>query len=184
MTHVVNRCPSCGVEHDASADSFCEACGTPLRAWCRAHSREAGWLDGPACDRCAKEAAPALRSRAATALPCPDVSGAIGSPAFVSAPAGAGRAELAKAPADAMARMTSMSMVEHHIAMLLMMLLATGGGTLLGVIGGFVYVFFGYGSLPDTPLWFALIGAIVGLVTGGVSCAKYLRSLRELPGIP
>lgn len=56
--HVVERCPSCGVEHDVSADSLCEACDTPLRAWCRAHSRETGWLDGPACARCAKEDAP------------------------------------------------------------------------------------------------------------------------------
>jgi hypothetical protein len=181
----VERCPSCGVEHDVSADSICGACDTPLRAWCRAHSREAGWLDGPACDRCAKEAAPAPRSRAATALPCPDVSGAIASPAFVSAPApAAGRAELAKAPADAMARMTSMSMVEHHIAMLLMMLLATGGSTLLGVITGFVYVFFGFGSLPDTPLWFALIGAVVGLITGGWACRDHVKQLRTAPPDP
>jgi hypothetical protein len=58
VRHVVERCPSCGVEHDVSVDSICEACDTPLRAWCRAHSRETGWLDEPACDRCAKEDAP------------------------------------------------------------------------------------------------------------------------------
>jgi hypothetical protein len=56
MTHVVERCPSCGVEHDRSHSVGCEACGTALRPWCRRHSREAGWLDGPACPRCAEEA--------------------------------------------------------------------------------------------------------------------------------
>jgi hypothetical protein len=56
--HVVERCPCCGVEHDVSADSLCEACDTPLRAWCRTHSREFGWLDGESCPRCAREAAP------------------------------------------------------------------------------------------------------------------------------
>lgn len=57
MTHVVERCPSCGVEHETPGDGTCEACGTPLRAWCRTHSRETGWLKGSACDRCAEEEA-------------------------------------------------------------------------------------------------------------------------------
>jgi hypothetical protein len=56
MTRVVDRCPSCGVEHDVRVHA-CEACDTPLRAWCRVHSREIGWLDGPVCPRCAQEAA-------------------------------------------------------------------------------------------------------------------------------
>jgi hypothetical protein len=55
--HVVERCPCCGVEHDVSVGSICEACETPLRAWCRTHSREAGWLDGSSCPHCAREAA-------------------------------------------------------------------------------------------------------------------------------
>jgi hypothetical protein len=54
--HVVDRCPSCGVEHDVRVDA-CEACHTPLRYWCRAHGHETGWLKGPACARCAEEAA-------------------------------------------------------------------------------------------------------------------------------
>jgi hypothetical protein len=67
--HVVERCPRCGVEHDISADSICEACDTPLRAWCRTHGREFGWLDGEACPRCAAEAA-----RPPAAPPVPPVT--------------------------------------------------------------------------------------------------------------
>jgi hypothetical protein len=57
MTHVVQRCPSCGVEHDASDAGACEACGTALRAWCRLHGRETGWLATSTCARCDDEAA-------------------------------------------------------------------------------------------------------------------------------
>jgi hypothetical protein len=67
-SYVVERCPRCGVEHDTSAESICEACDTPLRPWCRVHGRETGWLDGPACTRCAKVAKrPARRTREAAA---------------------------------------------------------------------------------------------------------------------
>jgi len=58
VRHVVARCPRCGVEHDEAAGGACEACGTPLRAWCRRHGREDGWLQGSACPRCAEEARP------------------------------------------------------------------------------------------------------------------------------
>ena len=74
MSHVVQRCPSCGVEHDACEDGACEACGTPLRAWCRRHGRDVGWLEGPACPRCAEDAArprPAPAPRAAPPVPPP-----------------------------------------------------------------------------------------------------------------
>jgi hypothetical protein len=54
--HVVDRCPSCGVEHDVRMHA-CEACDTPLRPWCRVHGGEMGWLTGPACPRCAEDAA-------------------------------------------------------------------------------------------------------------------------------
>jgi hypothetical protein len=57
MTHVVERCPSCGVEHEGLQASVCEACHAPLRYWCRRHGRDAGWLQDPACPRCVQEAA-------------------------------------------------------------------------------------------------------------------------------
>jgi hypothetical protein len=72
MTHVVERCPSCGVEHDVSVAGACEACHEPLRYWCRRHGRDAGWLAGPACPRCAEEAArprPAATRSAGAAQP-------------------------------------------------------------------------------------------------------------------
>ncbi|HEX5872318.1 MAG TPA: hypothetical protein VFY65_17940, partial [Longimicrobium sp.] len=56
MNPIVERCPSCGVEHDHRVDE-CEACGTAVRHWCRTHSREFGWLAGPICDRCDEEEA-------------------------------------------------------------------------------------------------------------------------------
>lgn len=52
MKRVVERCPTCGVEHETLGDGTCEACGTPLQVWCRTHSREIGWLAGDECPRC------------------------------------------------------------------------------------------------------------------------------------
>ncbi len=54
MTRVIQRCCTCGLEHDDPV-SECEACLGALRYWCRAHSGEIGWLDGAACRRCAEE---------------------------------------------------------------------------------------------------------------------------------
>lgn len=52
MKSIVERCPQCGVEHDERVHE-CEACGSAVRYWCRAHSGQIGWLDGPACSHCA-----------------------------------------------------------------------------------------------------------------------------------
>jgi hypothetical protein len=58
---VVERCFTCGVEHEVRADE-CEACGGALRYWCRAHSHQVGWLESPECRGCAEEKArPATR---------------------------------------------------------------------------------------------------------------------------
>ena len=65
MKRVVERCPNCGVEHDDPKGGACEVCGTTLRYWCRVHSKEIGWLDAPACPRCAAEAEAAARPRPA-----------------------------------------------------------------------------------------------------------------------
>ncbi|HEX6371907.1 MAG TPA: hypothetical protein VF006_23490 [Longimicrobium sp.] len=72
MKRVVERCPNCGVEHDDPKGGACEVCGTPLRFWCRVHSKEIGWLDAAACPRCAAEAArPTPPPRAPAAPPPP-----------------------------------------------------------------------------------------------------------------
>lgn len=75
MSQVVERCPSCGVEHE-SGGGCCEACGAALRPWCRRHGRETGWLPGPDCPRCAQEAArpPAARARATAPAPPPSAA--------------------------------------------------------------------------------------------------------------
>jgi hypothetical protein len=57
---VVDRCPSCGVEHDHPVHE-CEACGSSVRYWCRKHSREIGWLSSDVCPRCPPGAARAPR---------------------------------------------------------------------------------------------------------------------------
>jgi hypothetical protein len=69
VKRVVERCPNCGVEHDDPKGGACEVCGTTLRYWCRAHSREIGWLEGPSCPRCATEAAGRIPSRPAPRPP-------------------------------------------------------------------------------------------------------------------
>jgi hypothetical protein len=71
MKRIVERCPSCGVEHDHEVHE-CEACGSAVRYWCRTHSRQNGWLAGPACLHCDEEAAlpsPTLAARPRAASP-------------------------------------------------------------------------------------------------------------------
>jgi hypothetical protein len=77
MKRIVERCPSCGVEHDHEVHE-CEACGSAVRYWCRTHSRQIGWLAGPACLHCDEDAAlpaPTLaRPRATGPAPAPTPS--------------------------------------------------------------------------------------------------------------
>lgn len=68
MTHLVERCPSCGVEHDHRVHE-CEACGSAVRHWCRKHSREIGWLETDWCIRCAADEARRMGLPAPTAPP-------------------------------------------------------------------------------------------------------------------
>lgn len=88
--YLVERCPFCGLEHDAPVGGACQACGTPLRTWCRRHGRETGWMDGPACPRCADEAS-ATRSarslRAQYATPTPAARDAANAMPVASSPA-------------------------------------------------------------------------------------------------
>jgi hypothetical protein len=67
---VIERCTNCGVEHEPSHVGPCEVCGSELRYCCQRHSREIGWLDGPACPVCARETE-ARRARPAPAPPPP-----------------------------------------------------------------------------------------------------------------
>jgi hypothetical protein len=176
--HVVERCPRCGVEHDARAGE-CEACQTPLRYWCRAHGRETGWLDGPACARCAQETArPAPRRRAA-ALPCPDFSSA----AAGVAPPAATPAPREKVPADAARRPArAYGPAGHAFVMFLILLMAAGGGALAGVVLGFALT--GPEILAVTALRWGIGGGVAGLAFGGWTCADYVKNLRNAPPEP
>jgi hypothetical protein len=76
MNRVIKRCPNCGVEYDDPSGEACDVCGTPLRYWCRAHSKAIGWLNSPECPGCAAEAAaraPRAPTRAPPATPAPRV---------------------------------------------------------------------------------------------------------------
>jgi hypothetical protein len=82
MRHVVERCLTCGVEHEVRVDG-CEACGGALRYWCRVHSHEIGWLESSDCRGCAGEKArpiplprpvPARSTAVAGAAPAPGAS--------------------------------------------------------------------------------------------------------------
>jgi hypothetical protein len=179
--HVVDRCPSCGVEHDVRARE-CEACDTPLRAWCRVHGREIGWLDGPRCRRCAQEAVRGTRRAPSLAMPCP-------APApFTTAPAPAPATAAGVAPPDGVvadaARPRPLRPGEHFGVMFLMLLLSTASVTLAAVVAAFLYLLSGRGTLPDTALRFATVGAVVGLGFGMLICVHYAISLRTPPRAP
>lgn len=191
--HVVERCPSCGVEHDDRVDE-CDACGGALRYWCRAHGREAGWLDGPACPRCAEEGV--RRGR----VPCPAPSLPVTMPAaprprrrgkvrartrggpvpfVVDAPAASTgpEATLAVAPAieAAPAKPDAPPPLPVRIGIgVITTLLSWFGGWLVGMAGGALYAVFAAATVQQAaPPWGKAIG-IVGLVLGGISAFFYV----------
>lgn len=167
--HVVDRCPSCGVEHDVRVHA-CEACDTPLRPWCRVHGGEMGWLDGPSCPRCAEVAA--RPPRPAPAKPAP-VLDALAS-ANVAAPAGPPRAEVAADVAKRPQR--------PDAGVMFMLLFFTAGA---GAFGGMVLstpFVFGTEIHLDTLVKFILGGGVVGVPFGVYFCRLYLRELRAKAG--
>jgi hypothetical protein len=160
------------VEHDVRAQE-CEACDTRLRPWCRVHGREIGWLDGPACGRCAEDAARHARRPTAPSLAMPCPAPAPFTTAASPAPASsAGAASLDDIVADA-ARPRPIPPQHHLAVMLLMLLLCTASVTLASVVAAFLYLLSGRGILPDTALHFATYGAIFGFVMGVVACVQY-----------
>jgi hypothetical protein len=173
IRHVVDRCPSCGVEHEVRTHA-CEACDTPLRAWCRMHSHETGWLEGPGCRRCAQEAARRTRRTTAPSLAMPCPAPAPFTTAASPTPAsGAGAASLDDIVANA-SRPRPIPPHIHLAVMFLMLLLFTGSFTLVSVVAAFLYLLSGRGILPDTALYFATYGAIFGLIIGVVACVQYV----------
>jgi hypothetical protein len=165
MTHVVERCPSCGVEHDVSADSLCEACDTPLRLWCSRHGRETGWLEAAGCPRCAEELA-----RPPAASPPP-------SPRPVRRPAAPAPVRAAPGPASARAlrRRTLREVLGDHG-------IASGpalgfGGTVKRLLRNLgVSVLFGVGG---TGLLISLLGLVSLLGDDALAAPLHIR----VPGL-
>lgn len=172
--HVVERCPSCGVEHDLSGAAECEACHTPLRPWCRRHSRDTGWLDGPACPRCAEEAAPrpaplpsSSPPRRGAASDRPALRG-LGPPREGAAPVRKHVEHVPGRPLREILDDTSPAHRESEGQQLagagLLVLLGVGGGGLLGVVAGLVHAIGTGESVTGAPLTWGLAGVVVGLV--------------------
>lgn len=193
---VVDRCPRCGVEHEGDGVHECEACGSALRSWCRAHSREIAWLDRRACARCAEDAA---RPPAATLAPpaplrstAPAPTAAVETrptpppaspPAHVLFPGGTppGRplrevigerrppAEGAGGGADNGAL----------VGGILLVILGIAAGGLLGVLGGIISLSAAGGGEDALVTW-ALGGAVLGLLAGlGVALAAVAQTSRR-----
>jgi hypothetical protein len=166
--HVVDRCPSCGVEHDVRMHA-CEACDTPLRPWCRVHGGEMGWLDGPACPRCAEAAA--RPPRPAPAVPAPVLDAPVLdqiAPAAVPALAEtAGAAKRPQRPAPGV--------------MFMLLFFATAAGGFGGMVLSTPFVF-GTEVHLDTLVKFVAGGGMLGLPFGVYFCRLYLRELRAKAG--
>jgi hypothetical protein len=170
--HVVERCPSCGVEHEAPGDGTCEACGTVLRHWCRAHGPETGWLDAPACSRCAEEAA---RPPVPQPAPRPPVT----RPAATrprSAVAAAGRLVRRPVRAPVKAEKLPPSLMARVGGGFLSVLLVSLGGWLLGVVGGVIYVIMidPGNILTVTAGAWGRAGAWIGLFMGVINALVYI----------
>jgi hypothetical protein len=168
--HVVERCPTCGVEHDLSDAAECEACHTPLRPWCRRHSRDTGWLDGPACPRCADEATPPPTSSPPRRVAVSDrpVLRGLGPPREGAAPA---RKPVEHVPGRPLSEILEDSSSPHResegqqlAGAGLLVLLGVGGGGLLGVVAGLVHAVGTGESVTGAPLTWGLAGVVVGLV--------------------
>lgn len=173
--HVVDRCPSCGVEHDVRMHA-CEACDTPLRPWCRVHGGEMGWLDGPACPRCAEAAAPSPRP--APAIPAPVLD-----PPILDEIAPAAVPAVAKAPFAGVAAGAKHPQRPDASVMFMLLFFAAAAGAFGGMVLSTPFVF-GVEIHLDTLLKFIVGGAMLGLPFGVYFCRLYLRELRAKPGRP
>jgi hypothetical protein len=63
------------------------------------------------------------------------------------------------------------------VAMLMILLVMAFGGGLMGIATGYLYLSYGRGTVPETPLQFGKAGVIVGLILGFTMYARYLGAL-------
>jgi hypothetical protein len=113
-------------------------------------------------------------------MPCPAPAPftTVAAPAPASA---AGVALPADVVGDAAKPPRPLRLQEHFGAMFLMLLLSTGSVTLVAVVAAFLYLLSGRGTLPDTALHFATVGAVVGLAIGMLTSVHYAINLRTPP---
>jgi hypothetical protein len=205
MKRVIERCPNCGVEHDDPKGGACEVCGTQLRYWCRLHGKQIGFLDSPACPRCAAEAArpvppprppaapppprevpPAPRPRRPAHPEPPMPSRVEPAPPWAAEPStrrprpwgGRDPGVVMREGAEDLAPYAAAGAtfaVRLMLAVFAVVRSVIGWG-LLGALGGFFYASSTGGQLD--PLWTAAFGAMVG---GGVGLLfGAIRALRIL----
>jgi hypothetical protein len=188
MKHVVERCPSCGVEHEAPGDGRCEACGEALRPWCRRHGRDIGWLRDPACPRCAEEAARPAPPPRPPARPAPVRASVQARPKAPARPAprkppapptswpgGRSPREILRGPR---ARIEPEDKARGMRAVAVLVRL-TLGGTLGGALGGWIAGTFA-GDPAETAWFLGFMLGFGGLVVGLVYAAAVL--FQDRPG--
>jgi hypothetical protein len=195
VTRIVERCPSCGVEHDVAEVGECEACGTALRYWCRTHSREIGWLDGTECPRCPPGTARIKPRAVAPAPPPPPVAPRVTAkaaapppPAIIVTPAPlpavpvtpVAPAPVREAPKRRPAREARR---QGPVLRVFNAVLTTLQGAILGVLGGVgaggFQAFFVGGDIPRTAVEWGVYGGMLGLLLGGLGALGGL--LRSSP---
>jgi hypothetical protein len=170
MNRIVERCPSCGVEHDHRVDE-CEACGNAVRYWCRTHSREVGWLAGPACLRCDEEEARRAPRPRPTRAPPPSTLPPY--PRFPPTPA----APVVPPPRPAKADELPRGLVERLFDSLLTATLTGIVGVLLGVVAGAVQGYRIGADIPATAMGWGVMGGVGGLLLGAcIAAATFSRS--------
>lgn len=188
MKNVVERCPSCGVEHDVSADSACEACHTPLRLWCSRHGQESGWLDGPSCPRCAEEAArpsaaaPPPSPRSIRPPPAPAPVRAAPRPASVAPPRGRPLREILRD------RGTGPGATPGFGGMVKRVLRNLGASVLFGVgatgllvsLAGLVYLLSDDGLTAPLPM--RVLGLAFGFIVSLIALAVALAAMQRWRG--
>lgn len=175
MKHVVVRCPGCGAEGGVVWDA-CEGCGNQLRSWCRLHSREIGWLDGIACVRCLEADMRFTPPQPPVQAPAPDREAIESPPAAFPLAGPPPRAEVT-ADVPEPRRREAEGLAGHVFVMLLTLLVMGVGGWLMGAATGYLYLSYGRGTVPETPLQFGKAGLIMGLIFGFVVYARYVAGL-------
>jgi hypothetical protein len=182
---VVERCTSCGVEHEASHVGPCEVCGGELRYWCARHRGDAGWLEGPECPLCARETAARRAPPPPPPAPAPRVERRPSTRSPTRAPAGLPprrdpREVLRDGAEEILPHVATGASVAFRLVRALFVLVRTVFlWALLGAGAGAAYAYF----VGADPVWTAVFGlsngAVVGLFFGVILALRTLFARRR-----